>query len=368
MKEIKEKVNFIDEFCVSASLIIDDKCLYKSKKEQKIENLFVHENYPLIHFESESNNHYILITYKVHESYLVKILLGPIITDLPSLTKNLTIAQIKKHHLNIWNQIRFKLDEFYELGSNLYYSFTKRSAPPYKHIVFDDNLHSLRDPELNEIYLKRKLYANTLDSHKEELDTKNKSSENVYHPKLSDTVLNDRRYKLVSAIAIITRNYIDKGMQKDIAYSTSDFYINKLDRLTELADFNTLYLDFVQQMNNLYSQYNLSKSYESWTVNKAIEIVQHQLYDPDLSVAYIADKLQISNSYLSSHFKSNTGFGLSKFILEKKIDESMNLLENTELYISEISNMLNFSSQSHFTENFKKVTNTTPAKYRAGRR
>lgn len=74
--------------------------------------------------------------------------------------------------------------------------------------------------------------------------------------------------------------------------------------------------------------------------------------------------LFISRSVLSTRFKASTGVDLSDFITDKKIDEAKRLLTYTKSSVSDISEYLAFSAQSHFSAKFKQKTGMTPNEYR----
>ena len=55
---------------------------------------------------------------------------------------------------------------------------------------------------------------------------------------------------------------------------------------------------------------------------------------------------------------------LTDYILREKTEEAKKLLRHTDKPILAVSEYLGFSSQSHFTRVFKKITGLTPGKYR----
>jgi AraC family transcriptional regulator, transcriptional activator of pobA len=69
-------------------------------------------------------------------------------------------------------------------------------------------------------------------------------------------------------------------------------------------------------------------------------------------------------NYLSNVIKSKTGKAVSIWITEKTITEAKSLLQNTSTPIKEIASLLGFTEATHFSNYFKKNTNTTPAAYR----
>ena len=71
-----------------------------------------------------------------------------------------------------------------------------------------------------------------------------------------------------------------------------------------------------------------------------------------------------SRGGLTMEFKKQTGRTLSDFIQQQKMQEAETLLLKTEQNLSQISSLLGFSSQSHFTRVFKEVHGMTPTEFR----
>ena len=91
--------------------------------------------------------------------------------------------------------------------------------------------------------------------------------------------------------------------------------------------------------------------------------VRHHLSE-SISTEQIADFLFMSRSHLSTKFKAETGMTLTDFITKEKIEEAKRLLLYTDKSILAISSFLGFSSQSHFSQVFKKQTGKSPNEYR----
>ncbi|WP_313182911.1 AraC family transcriptional regulator [Sphingobacterium siyangense] len=77
-----------------------------------------------------------------------------------------------------------------------------------------------------------------------------------------------------------------------------------------------------------------------------------------------ADQLSIHVNYLNRCIKKQTGRTTTDHIAERLISEAKALLKYTKWDISEISYVLGFEEQSHFTNFFKKYTNITPGSFR----
>lgn len=83
------------------------------------------------------------------------------------------------------------------------------------------------------------------------------------------------------------------------------------------------------------------------------------------SVEYYASKLGITPKYLSLVCKKQTGRNASKIIDDAVIGKAKELLAQPGLSILEVSERLNFVSQSFFGKYFKQRTGVSPSRYKA---
>lgn len=87
-------------------------------------------------------------------------------------------------------------------------------------------------------------------------------------------------------------------------------------------------------------------------------------YQEPISLQELGKEFHISPSYLSHIFKTEIGLPPIKYLMNRKIGESQNLLMNTSLPISDISDSLGFNDSGHFSRTFKKYIGITPSEYR----
>jgi len=78
----------------------------------------------------------------------------------------------------------------------------------------------------------------------------------------------------------------------------------------------------------------------------------------------LAALCHISSSYFCRLFAKETGENFSTYFSRLKIEWSKQLLEKTEISITQISDELGFSEPGYFIKIFKKFENITPALYR----
>lgn len=87
-------------------------------------------------------------------------------------------------------------------------------------------------------------------------------------------------------------------------------------------------------------------------------------YTENITLDILSQKSKMNKYYLVHSFSKHFGCSPINYLNEKRIEESKNLLENTNHSIADIASMIGFSSQSYFSQSFKKNTYMTPNEYR----
>ncbi len=179
---------------------------------------------------------------------------------------------------------------------------------------------------------------------------------------LSRNPITNLKYHFVITTAMITRMCKQKGMELELAFRMSDFYIQKLDNIHTIEGVRSLHdamvLDYTEKMRRIC---------RSDTNSRRINVCKEYIYShikERITVEDLADVLGVSASYLSRLFKKETGDSVSTYIRTQKIEMAKNLLQYSEYSMIEIANRLSFSSQSHFIQQFRESVGMTPKKYR----
>ncbi len=95
----------------------------------------------------------------------------------------------------------------------------------------------------------------------------------------------------------------------------------------------------------------------------AMDYIQKNYMDPDLSLNDICSYLNISTSYFSTIFKEMTGETFTEVLIRTRMEKAKELLENTTMKNYEIAEKVGFSDPHYFGISFKKMTGTTPTEY-----
>jgi len=98
--------------------------------------------------------------------------------------------------------------------------------------------------------------------------------------------------------------------------------------------------------------------------NVIVEMIHYSEELPKTNYSdFLAEKLDYDYTYLSNLFSEEKGITIQQFIILNKVEKVKELLLYGELNLTEISYRLHYSSISHLSNQFKKVTGMSPSLY-----
>lgn len=100
--------------------------------------------------------------------------------------------------------------------------------------------------------------------------------------------------------------------------------------------------------------------------NDIIQIVRQYLKNnlQSANLQSAADEAHISQHYLSRLFKEQTGENFNTCLIRLKIEKACEMLQSSDIRVSEVSEALGYSDPKNFNRVFKKVSGMTPRDYR----
>ena len=204
-----------------------------------------------------------------------------------------------------------------------------------------------------------------------ELVTEGSFLQNVVS-KLTEFVDPDPYVESVEDVESFARQLLENGGE-DIVHKVFDHYpINWIDigaldakhldelvaQFQEKQDLETL----LQLIHLLRTAPNRRQTLNSM-VDRIKSFIQTHLQE-DISVAYIAEQMNMSVYYMSYLFKSVTGTTVEKYRDELRLTRAKLMLIRTDDSISQIARSTGFTSVSHFTEAFVRSEAISPDAYR----
>lgn len=89
-----------------------------------------------------------------------------------------------------------------------------------------------------------------------------------------------------------------------------------------------------------------------------------QNFKENITLDLLAELTHMNKYYLVHEFKKYMDISPINYLIERRIEESKTLLKATDHSIGHISSILGFSSQSYFSQSFKRTMDQTPNEYR----
>ena len=108
-----------------------------------------------------------------------------------------------------------------------------------------------------------------------------------------------------------------------------------------------------------YSSFDLDKK----LLLKAVDVVEKNISDVDLSVQKLASQLNLSRTHLHRKLKSLTNQSATEFIRDVRLKNAVKLLKEGKLKVNEVGYAVGFNSHNYFTRSFKKQYGISPSDY-----
>jgi AraC-like DNA-binding protein len=123
---------------------------------------------------------------------------------------------------------------------------------------------------------------------------------------------------------------------------------------------NIVSLQLAELLNRLMLENNPQ---EPEIVRRAKDFITDRI-DEKLSLAQIADEVNVSTYYFCKLFKQSTGMTFTEFTNRQRIELAKQELARTEKPVTEIAYAVGFQSLSQFNRSFYKFTGESPREYR----
>lgn len=200
------------------------------------------------------------------------------------------------------------------------------------------------------------------------ITTKDKSNIlNIIYDKHQDELSNHKsistkKNDLIIWNAVLTREIINSGISKRYLHPSYNKFYKTILMTSDLKSLQRLEMSMIEYYFDMVTNH-IEKNY-NYIVNKIIGYLYFHIESP-VSLHEISKDLNLSIGYISNCFKKNMGISVMNYAKKIKVDRAKTLLLNTNKSILDISIILGFCDQSHFSKTFKKITGLSPMEYRS---
>ncbi len=179
-------------------------------------------------------------------------------------------------------------------------------------------------------------------------------------PRTEDTLRNTKNMMVI--LNTLMRKAVEQADVHPVYIDQlSENFAKQIENCTHVSDFPELSHKMMRKYCLLVR--NHSQHGYSQMVRDALNYIDFHIREP-LSLKLIAEQINVSSGYLSAQFKKETGKTLTEYINEKRIHDSLVLLNTTELPIQEVAERVGIYDENYYARLFKKYQNQTAKQYR----
>lgn len=177
--------------------------------------------------------------------------------------------------------------------------------------------------------------------------SKYKLSANFIVPNLTSSI-----YKIL--YSVVDKEYSDK-LQAECPLQMSDLYGNIASIRTYCRNLCVLAAKLVDDQ---------CKKSGSRHCELAIECINRDFANPDISLVSVSRKIAVSPNYLSALVRKETGSTFIELLTKRRIEEAVSLLKYPAFKVKDVAIKCGYVDQHYFSYSFKKETGMSPIQYK----
>lgn len=120
--------------------------------------------------------------------------------------------------------------------------------------------------------------------------------------------------------------------------------------------------DLYMGISSTFSQEK--KQQQSKLIHKITNYINEHYNNANLGLGMIATNFNISEGYVSSLFKEQTGVNFTEYVESQRINKACELLKTTDISISDIGTQVGYNSVQSFRRAFKRIHGVSPSELR----
>lgn len=168
------------------------------------------------------------------------------------------------------------------------------------------------------------------------------------------------KLRILELYIALARKAMENGISQRKVFGSEFSMLGALNGLEQLSELTL----WAREMAHffLHEVFSELTSVSGITAQAVTYIAAH--YMEKLTLRDLASRLFVSDSYISKLFRQEMGISFNDYLNKTRIEHSIDLMQQTDLPLLEISGMVGFDDQSYFTKVFKRTTGKTPRQYK----
>jgi AraC-like DNA-binding protein len=173
------------------------------------------------------------------------------------------------------------------------------------------------------------------------------------------------KYAYIAFISVLNwRIEEDNSIPWDDVIKFSDYYCQKMDSMTSIDEILSFRVKTgIDYCKKVWQYKGYGYNTYSTITRKCCDYIQSHLYSK-ITINRLSSAVGMNRHTMALYFKKDTGINIPEYINSKRMQEAAYLLAATNQSILDISQILQYSSQSYFGKKFKDCFGITPQQYR----
>lgn len=167
--------------------------------------------------------------------------------------------------------------------------------------------------------------------------------------------------RILELVVLLSRAALEGGADVEQIFGLNYKYLNQINSFITTEDLAYWLSKIMTRFTDCV--FDLTNVKHIDVIYKAIEFIKKN-YMKKISLDNVSDHVFLSKSYFSKIFKDELGLNYNAYINKLRIDMSKELLLHDNINLIDVSNLVGFEDQSYFSKVFKKITGSSPGKYR----
>ncbi|QUH30828.1 response regulator [Vallitalea guaymasensis] len=178
----------------------------------------------------------------------------------------------------------------------------------------------------------------------------------------SNVHISQFRTILLKITTTILKAYEDicSGSPNDVIIDFNQF--NEVFGKEKIDEVKTYYKKLCKNLSNEINKERID--IKASQMQKAYQFIYNNYQNKSLDINMICNHLNISSSYFSRIFKTETNETFMQYLTKVRMEKAKDLLMNSDYKVYEISEKVGYEDPHYFSYNFKKKTGVKPTQYR----
>jgi AraC-like DNA-binding protein len=172
------------------------------------------------------------------------------------------------------------------------------------------------------------------------------------------------RARAIELVSYLTRAAIEDNALLEPLIERNHAWTERLVRARSFEELSRIISSAMDDFMDAIDLHGMNRT--NTKVRAALDYIGEH-YGKKLSLRYLAAHVGLSPSRLSHLVRNVTGKSLTEVTQQVRIRHAQHLLERTDQSCTEIAYEVGYNDQSYFIKHFRRLTGTTPLKYRQHR-